>query len=67
MLFAGEMPRELDEKVSALETFSITDPLAASVAITRLKKYLSAETYKISLSDLVSNETERAGSVLIVR
>jgi hypothetical protein len=51
--------RELDEKVSALETFSITDPLSASVAITRLKKYLSADTYRINLSDLVSNETER--------
>lgn len=51
--------RELDEKVAALETFSIRDPLSTSVAITRLKKYLSAETYKISLSDLVSNETER--------
>ena len=51
--------QELAEKVSALETFSITDPLSASVAITRLKKYLSADTYRISLSDLVSNETER--------
>lgn len=51
--------RELEEKVSALETFSITDPLSVSVAITRLKKYLSADTYRINLSDLVSNETER--------
>jgi len=51
--------RELDEKVSALESFSITDPLSASVAITRLKKYLSEDTYRINLSDLVSNETER--------
>lgn len=51
--------RELDEKVSALETFSITDPLSTSVAITRLKKYLSADTYRINLSDLILNETER--------
>jgi len=50
---------ELDEKVSALETFSITDPLSTSVAIARLKRYLSTDSYKISLSDLVSNETER--------
>ena len=52
--------RELDEKVSALETFSIADPLSVSVALTRLKKYLSSETYRINLSELVSNETERA-------
>jgi hypothetical protein len=51
--------RELDEKVSALEAFSVTDPLSASVAIVRLKKYLSADAYRISLSDLVSAETER--------
>jgi hypothetical protein len=30
------------------------------VAVTRLKKYLSADTYRINLSDLVSNEAERA-------
>ena len=51
--------RELDEKISALETFSATDPLSAQVAVARLKKYLSAETYKISLSDLLSTEAER--------
>jgi len=51
--------QELDEKVSALETFSISDPLSASVAITRLKKYLSADLYRINLSDFVSSETER--------
>jgi len=56
---ADQFFRELDENVSALETFSITDPLSASVALARLKKYLSADTYKISLSDLISNETER--------
>jgi hypothetical protein len=55
----AEILRELDEKVSALETFSATDPLSAQVAVARLKKYLSAETYKINLSDLVSAETER--------
>ncbi len=51
--------RELDENVSALETFSAIDPLSAQVAIARLKKYLSADAYRISLSDLVSTETER--------
>jgi hypothetical protein len=51
--------RELDEKLSALETFSATDPLSAQVAVARLKKYLSADNYKISLSDLLSAETER--------
>jgi SIR2-like domain len=56
--------RELDENVSALETFSATDPLSASVAIARLKKYLSADAYRISLSDLVSTETERAHSAI---
>jgi hypothetical protein len=57
---ADQFFRELHENVSALETFSITDPLSASVALARLKKYLSADAYKISLSDLISNETERA-------
>lgn len=51
--------RELDEKISALETFSATDPLSAQVAVARLKKYLSSDTYKINLSDLFSTETER--------
>ena len=57
--------RELDEKLSALETFSATDPLSAQVAVARLKKYLSTDTYKINLSDLVSAETERAHRVIM--
>lgn len=51
--------QELDEKLSALETFSTTDPLSAQVAVARVKKYLSTDTYKINLSDLFSTETER--------
>jgi hypothetical protein len=51
--------QELEENVSSLAAFSITDPLSASVALVRLKKYLSADVYRISLSDLVSTETER--------
>jgi hypothetical protein len=55
---ADEFFRELDEKVSALETFSATDPLSAQVAVARLKKYLSADSYKINLSDLLSTESK---------
>jgi hypothetical protein len=57
--------RELDENVSALETFSATDPLSAQVAVARLKKYLSTDTHKINLSDLVSTEAERAHRVIM--
>jgi hypothetical protein len=56
--------RELSEKVTALETFSASDPLSAQVAVARLKKYLSAGTYKINLSDLFSTETERVRGML---
>jgi hypothetical protein len=51
--------REVNEKVIALEVFSASDPLSAQVAVARVKKYLSADAYKISLADLFLTETER--------
>jgi len=51
--------REVNDKVVALETFSASDPLSAQVAVARVKKYLSADAYKINLSDLFLTETER--------
>lgn len=51
--------QDLDEQISALENFSASDPLSAQVAVARVKKYLSSDTYKINLSDVFSAETER--------
>jgi hypothetical protein len=50
---------ELDDKITALETFSISDPLSAQVAVSRLKRYLSDDIYRIALSDLLRTETEK--------
>jgi hypothetical protein len=51
--------KDLDEKIAALESFSVTDPLSAKVAVARLKKYLSDEQNRINLHDLFAAETER--------
>ncbi len=48
------------KRSSHSEAFSrSSDPLSAQVAVARVKKYLSADAYKISLADLFFTETER--------
>jgi hypothetical protein len=52
--------RELDDKIAALENFTVSDPLSAQVAVSRLKRYLSDDVHRISLSDLMRTEAEKA-------
>jgi hypothetical protein len=51
--------RELDEKLLALEKVSQPHPLSTKLAVASLKRYIVDDASKISLHDLVMNETER--------
>ncbi len=55
---------ELVEKVSALESFSVSDPLPAKVAVARMKKYLQEPLRPIDFRDLVNAEVERVYTVI---
>jgi hypothetical protein len=61
---ADQFFRELLEKISALETMAVSDPVSAKVAVARMKKYLADDTQQISLRDLLTGETERVFTVL---
>lgn len=56
---ADSLFRDLSEKISALEQFSIVDPVSPRVAVARLKRYLASPEQRISLRDLLNSETER--------
>ena len=48
------------DKILALETFADQDPVSARVAVARVKRYLTSDTHRISLDDLLHSETDRA-------
>ncbi len=56
---ADTLFRDLAEKVFSLQTFSKPHPLSAKTAVATLKRYVVDRRYRISLHDLVMEETER--------
>ena len=56
---ANSFFKELEEKLIALETVTRPHPLSVKLAVASLKKYIVDDNSKISLHDLVMNETER--------
>ena len=59
--------RDLAEKVFSLQTFSKPHPLSAKTAVATLKRYIVDRRYRISLHDLVMEETEELVGELIER
>jgi len=57
--------QELEEKLMALEKVSQPHPLSVKIAVASLKKYIVDDGCKISLHDLVMNETERVYTEII--
>ena len=57
--------QELEEKLMALEKVSQPHPLSVKIAVASLKKYIVNDSSKISLHDLVMNETERVYAEII--
>jgi len=51
--------QELAERIEALESFTVVDPVSTQVAVARLKKYLPFDSERIKLHDLLTAETER--------
>jgi len=50
---------KISEKVIALREYDKPHPLSAKLAVASLKRYISEDRYRISLHDLVVEETER--------
>jgi hypothetical protein len=50
---------ELADKVQALESLSLTDPVSAKVAVARAKRYLTGQQQTIQLHDLINAESQR--------
>ena len=61
---ADEFYSDLSEKVLALERFSDQDVLSTKVAVARMKKYLSDDSQRINLHDLLTSETEKTYAAL---
>lgn len=57
--------RELEEKLMALENVTRPHPLSVKIAVASLKKYIVDDSSKISLHDLVMNETERVYTEIV--
>ena len=56
--------RDLLDKLESLETFAISDPLSVKVAVARMKRYLTSDTYRISLHDMLNTEVDRTQAAL---
>lgn len=50
----------LQERVAALDQFNEPHPLSTKAAVSSLKRYLAEDRYRIRLSDLIEEETDRA-------
>lgn len=61
---ADEFFNELSERVLALEEFSEKDVLSAKIAVARMKKYLSDDSHRINLHDLLTSETGKTYAAL---
>jgi hypothetical protein len=57
---ADDLFKDLLDKISALERLHLTGPTPTKVAVARMKKYLPDEAHRITLSELISAEAERA-------
>jgi hypothetical protein len=57
--------QQLEENISALESFTASDPLSVQVAVARLKKYVSDDVHRILLSDLLHAESERVRKAIV--
>lgn len=54
----------LQGKILSLEQMDAPHPLSAKLAVATVKRFISEDRFKIQLSDLVSNETERVYSAI---
>ncbi|HMB93174.1 MAG TPA: SIR2 family protein [Rhodothermales bacterium] len=55
---------KVNEKVTALKEYDRPDPLSAKLAVASLKRYIAEERHRISLHDLIQEETERVVKAL---
>ena len=61
---ANHFFRTVSEKVTALKEYGRPHPLSAKLAVASVKRYIAEERHRISLHDLVQEETERVVGVL---
>jgi len=57
---ADEFFSDLEEEVASLDEIDRPHPVSAKIAVATLKRYLADDRHRISLHDLVTEETERA-------
>ncbi|MFA5780584.1 MAG: SIR2 family protein [Elusimicrobiota bacterium] len=65
MKSADEFFHDLTEKIFVLQEISKPHPLSSKIAVATVKKYIIDDKYKISLHDLIMNETEKVYSEIL--
>ena len=56
---ADKFFQELSENIDALQSFERPHPLSIPIAITKVKKFVAEERYRIQLHDLIQDEMNR--------